>query len=215
LVLNPWNLDQLEDLESETGKRVFTILQLRVHPALSQLRDSLLSRQDDTRYQVNLTYITARGPWYRYSWKGDDERSGGLATNIGVHFFDLLMWLFGEPRETEVHIRTPSRCGGFLGLERADVTWFLSIQHQDLPFNPRPGERTTFRSITVDGHEIEFTSGFADLHTRVYEETLAGAGFGIADARPSIQVVHAIRTLPTACRHGEMHAMTRQIGDRL
>lgn len=196
LVINPWNLDALEELEHETGRSVYTILQLRVHPALVALKQSLMSQQDSPRRQVRLTYITSRGPWYHVSWKGSEERSGGIATNIGVHFFDLVMWLFGPARRTEVHLREPRRMAGALELEHADVTWFLSVDRADLPFHPQPGKTSTHRSITMDGQEIEFTEGFTELHNRVYEQTLAGHGFRIADARPSIELVHRIRTTP-------------------
>jgi len=194
LVINPWNLDALEELEHETGRRVFTVLQLRVHPALVALRDSLAAEEGGKRHKVVLSYVTGRGHWYHVSWKGAEERSGGLATNIGIHFFDLLMWLFGPPVRSEVHLREPMRMAGSLELARADVTWFLSVDTADLPFDPHPGTKTTYRSITVDGNEIEFTEGFADLHTKVYERMLAGEGFGIPDARPSIELVHSIRT---------------------
>jgi UDP-N-acetyl-2-amino-2-deoxyglucuronate dehydrogenase len=196
LVINPWNLDALEELERETSRRVFTVLQLRVHPALVALRDSLAAEAGGKRHKVVLSYVTGRGNWYHVSWKGAEERSGGLATNIGIHFFDLLMWLFGPVSRSEVHMREPRRMAGSMELARADVTWFLSVDNADLPFDPHPGTKTTYRSITVDGSEIEFTEGFADLHTLVYERTLAGEGFRIADARPSIELVHSIRTAP-------------------
>ncbi len=195
LVINPWNLDLLQELERETGRRVYTVLQLRLHPSLKALREEVIA-SSERRHAVCLTYITARGPWYRYSWKGNEAQSGGLATNIGIHFFDLLVWLFGHARRVEVHRREPDRMAGFLELERAEVSWFLSIVGADLPFPIEPGVRSTFRSITVDGREVEFTEGFTDLHTRVYEETLAGRGFGIEDARPSIELVYQIRTTP-------------------
>jgi UDP-N-acetyl-2-amino-2-deoxyglucuronate dehydrogenase len=194
LVINPWNLDALQELERETGGRVYTILQLRVHPSLIALKEELVSRPAGVRHQVTLRYVTARGPWYRYSWKGDAERSGGVETNIGIHFFDLLMWLFGGVQRSRVTLREPRRAAGRLELEHADVDWFLSIDAADLPNAPQPGKSTTFRSIRVDDKEIEFTEGFTDLHTRVYERTLAGHGFGIDDARPSIELVHRIRT---------------------
>jgi len=207
LVLNPWNLDALEELEQEAGGRISTVLQLRVHPALRALRRQLAAEPPGRRHRVSMTYVTGRGPWYHYSWKGDAERSGGLATNIGVHFFDMLLWLFGDVRRSEVHVSEPSRCAGNLELERADVTWFLSVDFHDLPFAPQPGVRTTFRSITVDGEELEFSGGFGDLHTRVYEEVLAGRGFGVADARPSIQLVHDIRHAEARFGEAEPHPM--------
>ena len=166
-----------------------------MHPQLIALREKLLG-QPGKRHDVCLTYVTARGPWYEVSWKGLEERSGGIVTNIGIHFFDLLVWLFGAVRECEVHLRETRRAAGFIELERANVRWFLSTDVADLPFASQPGVRTTFRSITVDGDEVEFSEGFADLHTRVYEETLAGRGFGIADARPSIELTHRIRHAP-------------------
>lgn len=196
LVINPWNLDQLELMEQETGRRVFTVLQLRVHPALVALREKLMQiRSAGQKHDVVLTYITARGPWYHVSWKGDPEKSGGVATNIGVHFFDLLMWLFGPVQTHRVHLSEAHRMAGYIELQHANVRWYLSVDHSDLPFEPRPGERTTYRSITVDGEEIEFTEGFTDLHTRIYERTLAGQGFGIADVRPATELTYAIRTV--------------------
>jgi UDP-N-acetyl-2-amino-2-deoxyglucuronate dehydrogenase len=205
LVINPWNLDALSELERETGQRVHTILQLRVHPALTALKERLAGEPAGTRHSVQLTYVTARGNWYHTSWKGSVERSGGLATNIGIHLFDLLMWLFGTPRESVVFCNEPRRMAGFIDLPRADVSWFLSVDTRDLPFAPKPGEKSTFRSIRIDGNEVEFSEGFADLHTRVYERTLAGAGFGIDDARPSIELVHAIRVAPLSAPDERAH----------
>lgn len=189
LVLNPWNLDALEELEEESGHRVYTILQLRVHPTILAFRDAIVA-QGTKKHEVLLTYCATRGQWYRHSWKGLTEKSGGVATNIGIHFFDLLIWLFGSVQSNELHLRDDERAGGTLELERARVRWFLSIDQADLP----PGVTGTHRSMTVDGREVEFTEGFADLHTRVYAETLAGRGFTIADARPSIDLVHHVRT---------------------
>ena len=194
LVINPWNLDALEEVEAETGRRIATVLQLRVHPALVALKAKLDAEPGGHRREVVLTYVTSRGPWYHVSWKGVEERSGGVATNIGIHFFDLLMWLFGPADSSEVHVREQSRMAGAFTLVHADVRWFLSVDPRDLPETARAAGRTTFRSITVNGEEIEFTDGFTDLHTRVYEETLAGRRFGIADARPSIDFVHHVRT---------------------
>ena len=204
LVINPWNLDALEDLERESGRRVWTVLQLRVHPQLVALRERL-RQSPERRHSVRLTYITARGGWYHVSWKGHDDRSGGIVTNIGIHFFDLIGWLFGPVRQSVVHLREPQRAGGVIELEDADVQWYLSTETSDLPFAPEPGVKTTYRSITVDGQEIEFSEGFADLHTRVYEEMLAGRGFGIAEARPSVELTSRIRAAavetPTADAH--------------
>jgi UDP-N-acetyl-2-amino-2-deoxyglucuronate dehydrogenase len=207
LVINPWNLDALQELERETGGRVHTVLQLRLHPDLIALRARLQEQPAAGRHEVCLTYVTARGRWYDVSWKGSDERSGGIVTNIGIHFFDLLQWLFGAVSTCEVHLRDQRRMAGYLELERASVRWFLSADSADLPFTPEPGVRTTFRSITVDAQEIEFSEGFADLHTRVYEETLAGRGFGIEDGRPAIELSHRIRETPPEVVAGHLHPM--------
>jgi UDP-N-acetyl-2-amino-2-deoxyglucuronate dehydrogenase len=194
IVINPWNLDALSDLEAETGRRVRTVLQLRLHPQLAAARERLVAAAGGVRHDVVLTFVTARGPWYDLSWKGSIERSGGVVTNIGIHLFDLLLWFFGPVAESVVHVHDRRRAAGVLELERARVRWFLSTDPADLPFAPQPGGRTTFRSIAVDGEEIEFSEGFADLHTRVYEEILAGRGAGIADARPSIELTSRLRT---------------------
>ncbi|HEX9985180.1 MAG TPA: Gfo/Idh/MocA family oxidoreductase [Thermoanaerobaculia bacterium] len=188
LVINPWNLDALADLEAETGRCVHTVLQLRLHPAMIALRDRL---DRSRRHEVELTYLTARGPWYDVSWKGSDERSGGLAANIGIHFFDLLMWLFGPVTRMAVHEREPRRLSGTLELRDADVNWLLSVRPEDLPEGKK-----TFRSIQVDGQELDFTETFTELHTAVYRGILDGSGFGIEDSRPSIELVHRIRTAP-------------------
>jgi UDP-N-acetyl-2-amino-2-deoxyglucuronate dehydrogenase len=193
LVLNPWNLDALQELEQESGCRVNTILQLRVHPALIALREALMAESRGEKHEVLLTYITSRGPWYMTSWKGNMERAGGVATNIGIHFFDLLIWLFGPVEQNEVHYADMRKTGGYIELERARVRWFLSIDRNDLPESATACGLSTFRSITVDGQEVEFSEGFTDLHTVVYQETLAGRGFGIEDARASIALAHAIR----------------------
>jgi len=192
LVINPWNLDALQELERETGLKISTVLQLRVHPTVLAFRERL-AQDPSRRRQVTLTYVTARGRWYDVSWKGSDERSGGVVTNIGIHFFDLLLWLFGSVQSSHVHVREPKRAAGTLALERADVRWFLSAEASDLPFDATPGARTTYRSMTVDGEQLEFSDGFTDLHTRVYEAALAGRGFGIDDARPSIELTYRIR----------------------
>lgn len=194
LVINPWNLDALEEIEAETKHRIFTVLQLRVHPSLVQLRESLVASK--AIHDVELTYITSRGPWYQVSWKGDHDKSGGVATNIGIHLFDLLMWLFGSLNGIKVYHKDDERMSGFIELERARVRWFLSVDKNDLPEQANTNGKTTYRSITVDGKEIEFSEGFTDLHTKVYEETLAGRGFGIKEARPSVQLTHDIRQSP-------------------
>ena len=193
LVLNPWNLDALQELEAETGSKVYTILQLRVHESLIELKKNLASTNTNQKYKVSLTYITSRGLWYDFSWKGQKEKSGGIGTNIGIHFFDLLIWLFGGVQESELHLSEPKKLAGFIELENAEVTWFLSADKDDLPADLIEKKIPTFRSIEFDGNEIQFSSGFTDLHTKVYEETLTGNGFGIEDARPSIQFVNELR----------------------
>ncbi len=193
LVLNPWNIDALQELEQESGRRIFTILQLRVHPALMALHDKLKALPEGTRKDVRLTYITTRGVWYLQSWKGQIDRSGGLATNIGIHFFDLLMWFFGGVKHSEVHESRATRTAGFLELENARVQWLLSIDKEDLPKEATEKGQRTYRSITIDGEEVEFSGGFTDLHTIVYQETLAGRGFGLEHARSSIELVHDLR----------------------
>ncbi len=198
LVINPWNLDALQELEAEYGRRIYTILQLRVHPKLIELRERLQNDSSDRRYSINLKYITSRGMWYHTSWKGSPDKSGGLATNIGIHFFDLLMWLFGKAGDVRMYESNDNRMRGLIELERADVNWSLSIDRNDLPYPAQPGGKSTFRSLTIDGDEIEFSEGFTDLHTRVYEETLDGRGFTIEDARPSIELVHRIRNTPVS-----------------
>ena len=207
LVLNPWNLDALAELEGETGRRVWTVLQLRVHPALVALK-----RRVETgprrRRRVRLTYVTSRGRWYRYSWKGDPEKSGGVATNVGVHFFDVLQWLFGGVEGHAVHVHEPRRAAGALRLSDADVEWFLSLDPDDLP-DGLPDGQATYRSVRVDGEEVEFSGGFRDLHTRVYEATLAGHGLGIEAARPAVELAHAIRHATPDPRGDGAHPFVR------
>ncbi len=205
LVINPWNFDALEELEMETGHRINTILQLRVHPELIQLKNSL--QRTSGQHDVVLTYITSRGPWYHVSWKGQSDKSGGIATNIGVHFFDLLLWLFGPFGGLKVYHSDNQCMSGFMELECARVRWFLSVDTQDLPSAVKANGKATFRSITVDSKEVEFSEGFTDLHTRVYEETLAGRGFGIAEARPSIELTYAIRTAPLSPKGDCIHPL--------
>lgn len=208
LVINPWNLDALQEMEQEYGRRIQTILQLRVHPELLKLREALQQDQGK-QHEVVLTYITGRGNWYHNSWKGQLEKSGGVATNIGVHFFDLLLWLFGPAQDVCLYHSDNFRMSGYIGLERARVSWFLSVNPEDLRAANAPAGKNTYRSITVDGKEVEFSEGFTDLHTRVYEETLAGRGFGIEDARPSIQLTHRIRTSPVAPLDFGFHPILR------
>ncbi len=205
LVLNPWNLDALQELEQENGKRVYTVLQLRVHPALVKLKQDIEKQTSLKKHEVCLTYITSRGPWYMISWKGNVEQSGGLATNIGIHFFDLLIWLFGGVEHTEIHFSDAKRVAGYLELKMAKVKWLLSINKDDLPAQAVAQKKTTFRSITINEKEVEFSQGFADLHTMVYREILAGRGFGIEDAKPSIGLAHDIRTAVPIGRNQNSH----------
>jgi UDP-N-acetyl-2-amino-2-deoxyglucuronate dehydrogenase len=209
LVLNPWNLDALAEIEAETERRVWTVLQLRVHPALVALKKRLEAEPRDRKHQVVLTYVTARGAWYQRSWKGVAEKSGGVGTNIGVHFFDLLHWLFGPMGRLETHVLDDRTCAGAMELERADVQWFLSINAVDVPERRLAEGERTFRSIEMDGEEIEFSGGFTDLHTEVYRRTLAGNGFGIEDARAAIEIVHAIRTTPPTGAGTSAHPLLR------
>jgi UDP-N-acetyl-2-amino-2-deoxyglucuronate dehydrogenase len=207
LVVNPWNLDALQEIEAETGRKINTILQLRVHPSLVSLKEKISEQHSKAQHDVVLTYITSRGSWYHNSWKGQEEKSGGIATNIGIHFFDLLMWLFGPAGEVRVHQSDPNRMAGFIELEHARVRWLLSVDANDLPFKAEAGKKSTYRAITVDGQEIEFSEGFTDLHTRVYEHTLGGQGFGIDDARPSILLTHRIRTTPLSSMDDLVHPL--------
>ncbi|MGX1101542.1 Gfo/Idh/MocA family oxidoreductase [Amorphus sp. MBR-141] len=204
LVLNPWNIDGLQEIETDTGRKVNTILQLRVHPAIMALREQVGTEARDGKHEVDLTYITSRGHWYLQSWKGDEKKSGGIATNIGVHFFDMLHFIFGELQENRVHLREDTRAAGYLEYECARVRWFLSLDLGDVPEGPRGEGQRTYRSITVDGDEIEFSGGFTDLHTRSYEEILAGRGFGLEDNRTAIETVAHIRTAPVGTM-GDVH----------
>jgi UDP-N-acetyl-2-amino-2-deoxyglucuronate dehydrogenase len=213
LVLNPWNLDGLRELEEATGRAVNTILQLRVHPAIVALRDRIAAEAARGRkHEVDLTYITSRGVWYLHSWKGDVKKSGGIATNIGVHFFDMLHFIFGALQTNVVHLNQDVRAGGFLEYERARVRWFLSVDARDLPDAQREAGQRTFRSITVDGEEIEFSGGFTDLHTRSYEQILEGRGFGLEENRCAISTVAQIRFAAPAPLVGDYHPLVAGAG---
>lgn len=214
LVLNPWNLDSLEALEKESGNKVNTILQLRVHPSLIALRETLSREIKTDKHEVALTYITSRGPWYMSSWKGISDRSGGVATNIGIHFFDLLVWLFGSVVSCDVHYSDSSKTGGFIELERARVRWFLSIDRSDLPDTASANGLSTFRSITVDGAEVEFSEGFTDLHTVVYKRTLENNGFGLNDARPAIELAYKIRNAISSGINNESHPFLMKLKEK-
>lgn len=193
LVLNPWNVDALGDIEKETGKRVYTILQLRLHPAIIALRDQVLAAPKDKIFDVDLRYITSRGKWYHHSWKGEESKSGGIATNIGIHFFDMLLWIFGSLTSLKIEKYESDHASGFLELKRARVNWFLSINESHLPESVRAQGKRTYRSLRMDGAEVEFSEGFTDLHTTSYLEILKGHGFGLQEARPSIELAHQIR----------------------
>jgi len=192
IVLFPQNLDLLEELERKTSNKIFTVMQLRYHPSIIELKKKIIEARNN-KYKVELKYITSRGNWYHYSWKGDEEKSGGIATNIGIHLFDLLIWLFGKVIYSEVRLNEKTKMSGIIELDKANVEWFLSIDENDLSNDLRNKNISTYRSIKIDGNEIEFSDGFTNLHTKVYEEILKGYGLGIEDARPSIEVVHKIR----------------------
>lgn len=207
LVLNPWNLDTLERLEKETGKRVWNILQIRLHPSIIALKEKIKNSPADKIHEVDLTYITSRGLWYYASWKGDISKSGGIATNIGIHFFDMLTWIFGAVKSNKVQLHSHDRAAGVLELEKANVRWFLSINGSTLPKEIKERGQTTYRSITVDTEEVEFSNGFTDLHTESYKQIIVGNGFGIEEARTSINIVHDIRNQKPTGLKGEYHPL--------
>jgi UDP-N-acetyl-2-amino-2-deoxyglucuronate dehydrogenase len=210
LVLNPWNLDALEELERETGRRVYNVLQLRLHPAIRALRERYGVQGPSTRkHDVELAYVTSRGRWYHVSWKGSPERSGGIATNIGIHFFDMLQWVFGPASSQVLHLSNESSAAGYLELERARVRWFLSIDERTLPPEARAQKRRTHRSIRVDGEEIEFSEGFTDLHTETYRDILSGGGYGLKDARSAVQLAHDIRHARIQPAFDDAHPLVR------
>ena len=211
LVINPWNLDQLCELEQEYRRRVYTVLQLRLHPTVQALKKTLEAERNPTRHDVCLTYITRRGAWYHRSWKGSEEKSGGLAMNIGVHFFDLFLWLFGPTERSSVHQATPSRVAGYLELERARARWFLSVDVNDLPADVRNKGGYAYRSITIDDQELDLSGGFTDLHTAVYRDILAGGGFGIEDSRPAIDLVHRVRYSREMPGNGFVHPLLNRV----
>lgn len=214
IVLNPWNLDALSDIEKETGKKVFTILQLRLHPSILELRRQVMNGPAGKRYSLDLTYITSRGKWYSRSWKGDVSKSGGIATNIGVHFFDMLAWIFGEVRENKVHLLTENKAGGLLQLKNADIRWFLSIDYLDIPQEIREKGKRTYRLLQMGGEEVEFSEGFTDLHTEVYRDIIAGKGYGLDDARQSIDIVHRMRNAIPEGLTGDYHPLLKDAAKR-
>jgi len=214
LVLNPWNIDQLKIIEEETGQRVYNILQLRLHKSIIELKEKVtkeLAKNPNKIYDIDLTYLTSRGKWYFISWKGDEAKSGGIASNIGVHFYDMLTWIFGDVQENIVHIKTEDCNAGSFKLKNANVRWFLSVNYDYIPKEIRDAGQRTYRSITVDGDEIEFSGGFTDLHTRSYEEILKGNGFGLDEAYSSISMVSTIRNLDPIGLKGNYHPFCTKV----
>lgn len=211
MVLAPWNVDALAELEKESGQRIHSILQLRLHPAVIALREEVAAHPDRI-YDIDLAYITARGKWYKISWKGDEQKSGGIAMNIGVHFFDMLMWVFGPVSRSDVNLLAPTCAAGRLELKQARVRWFLSVDAADRPEAVKASGKSTYRALTLDGREFEFSEGFADLHTQSYRQILAGKGFGTAEVRPAVQLVHDIRNASCAGLSGDYHPMAQGKG---
>jgi UDP-N-acetyl-2-amino-2-deoxyglucuronate dehydrogenase len=211
LVLNPWNIDGLVEIEKETGKKVYNILQLRLHQSIIELKEKIEKGPKDKIYDIDLTYITSRGNWYYTSWKGDMSKSGGVATNIGVHFFDMLSWIFGTIKESIVHVAKADKAAGYMFLDRARVRWFLSIDYTDIPEEIRAKGQRTFRSITVDNEEFEFSEGFTDLHTKTYEHILSGKGFGLLEAKNAIETVFGIRNSNPVGLKGEYHPYCNKV----
>ncbi len=210
LVLNPWNIDALSKIEKETEKKIYTILQLRFHPSIIALKDKIDNGPKDKIYDIDLTYLTSRGHWYYTSWKGDMTKSGGVATNIGVHFFDMLSWIFGDLKQNIVHVNSHDRSAGYLEFERARVRWFLSINYDVLPENIKAKGQRTYRSITVEGQELEFSGGFTDLHTHSYKNILEGNGYGIEASRQAIEIVHQIRNTKGIGEKGDFHPFVKK-----
>jgi UDP-N-acetyl-2-amino-2-deoxyglucuronate dehydrogenase len=211
LVLNPWNVDALQEIEKETGNRINTILQSRLHPKIIELREKIKKGPKNKNYDIDLTYITSRGNWYYISWKGDVQKSGGVATNIGIHFFDMLSWIFGDVRKNIVHLSLSNKAAGYLELENARVRWFLSLDASDLPAAAIDKGQRTYRSITVDGEELEYSEGFTDLHTLTYKEILAGRGFGLDDARQSVEIAYSIRNAKPEGIKGDYHTILKTL----
>lgn len=211
LVLNPWNVDALKEIEEETGRKINVILQLRLHETIKALKKKVEEGPADKVYDIDLTYITSRGNWYFISWKGDLEKSGGVATNIGIHFFDMLSVIFGNVKENIVHFSDRQSAAGFLQLERARVRWFLSLDYNTIPEEIKVTGQRTYRSIVIEGQEIEFSGGFTELHTESYKNILAGDGFGVEDARPSINTVYDIRNATPIGKKGDYHPFLTKI----
>jgi len=211
VVLNPWNIDALQEIEKETGKKVNNILQLRLHPSIIALKEKIEQAPKDKVFDIDLTYITSRGNWYFISWKGDLEKSGGVATNIGVHFYDMLTWIFGDVKENIVHLSKDRKAAGYLKLEKANVRWFLSVDYDDLPKDIKQKGQRTYRSITVENEEIEFSGGFTDLHTQTYQQILKGKGFGLEETKKSIETVFQIRNAAPVGLKGDYHPILKKI----
>lgn len=211
IVLNPWNIDALQEIENETGHNIYTVLQLRLHPKLQELKEKIKNGPKGKVYDVDLSYVTSRGNWYSISWKGDIQKSGGVATNIGIHFFDMLSWIFGSSKKNIVHLSEPHKAAGFLELENARVRWFLSLDYDDIPEKVKATGKRTFRSITVNGEEIEFSEGFTDLHTLTYKEILAGRGFGLKEARQSVETAYIIRNASPVGLKGDYHPILKSL----
>jgi UDP-N-acetyl-2-amino-2-deoxyglucuronate dehydrogenase len=210
LVLNPWNIVALQEIEKETGQRINNILQLRLHPSIIALKEKVDKSPADKIFDVDLTYFTSRGRWYFQSWKADSQKSGGIATNIGVHFYDMLTWIFGSVQENIVNISEENKAAGFLGLKKARVRWFLSVDYDDIPLKVRESGQRTFRSISVDGDEIEFSDGFTDLHTLSYKGILDGKGFGLNDVKTAIETVYDIRNGVPVGLKGDYHPLLKK-----
>jgi len=206
LLLNPWNLQGLEDIEKETGKKIFNILQLRHHPSIIEVKNRFAVESKNKIHDIELTYITSRGKWYHYSWKGDIKKSGGVVTNIGIHFFDMLSWIFGDMQNSSVHLLNENKASGLLQLEKANIKWFLSIDRNDLPKKAKENNQPTYRSIKIDEREIEFSGGFTDLHSASYQDILDGRGYGITAARNSIEIAHKIRNQVPEMK-GDRHSL--------
>lgn len=209
IVLNPWNIDALMNVEKETGHRVYNVLQLRLHSAIKALKERIDSEKRDTKYDVDLTYITSRGNWYYTTWKGDVKRSGGVATNIGVHFYDMLSWIFGKVQQNVVHVSSHDRVSGYLEFEKARVRYFLSINYDTLPEEVKLAGKRTFRSMTIEGSEFEFSDGFTELHAETYKDILSGNGFGLKEARTAIEIVHDIRHAEPQGLKGDYHPFAK------
>jgi len=211
IVLNPWNVDALQVIENETGHKINTVLQLRLHPKIAELREKILNGPKDKVYDVDLTYITSRGNWYYISWKGNIQKSGGVATNIGIHFFDMLGWIFGEVKNNVVNISEFNKAGGYLELKNARVRWFLSLDYNDIPAEAKEKGQRTFRSVTVEGEEVEFSEGFTDLHTATYREIIEGRGFGLDQVRQSVITAYTIRNARPIGLQGNYHPILKKI----